>query len=178
MMRRPYMQLVDQGIMPRKSPHVIYNTFTSKTFIHVVRMMHRSLYNNVHVLMEGLLAFLLSLTKNLPSPFCIIITIMWKWTNWFHSLLLLNPMGGTGLGFFFKSLCNIYLFFLALKTPASFHEQRQKLQRAKMGDLLKHKIQHRPDRTELIRQHILEGILTFIHSEYNRHSVSVCVSVT
>ena len=26
-----------------------------------------------------------------------------------------------------------------------------------MGDLLKHKIQHRPDRTELIRQHILEG---------------------
>jgi len=41
--------------------------------------------------------------------------------------------------------------------PASFHEQRQKLQRAKMGDLLKHKIQHRPDRTELIRQHILEG---------------------
>lgn len=48
----------------------------------------------------------------------------------------------------------------ALKTPASFHEQRQKLQRAKMGDLLKHKIQHRPDRTELIRQHILEGELT------------------
>nr|CAG4649260.1 EOG090X04KW [Scapholeberis mucronata]SVE93562.1 EOG090X04KW [Scapholeberis mucronata] len=44
-----------------------------------------------------------------------------------------------------------------LKTPASFHEQRQKLQRAKMGDLLKHKIQHRPDRTELIRQHILEA---------------------
>lgn len=27
-----------------------------------------------------------------------------------------------------------------------------------MGDLLKHKIQQRPDRTELIRQHILEGI--------------------
>nr|CAG4650091.1 EOG090X04KW [Sida crystallina] len=44
-----------------------------------------------------------------------------------------------------------------LKTPAVFHEQRQKLQRAKMGDLLKHKIQHRPDRTELIRQHILEA---------------------
>nr|SVE75698.1 EOG090X04KW [Daphnia hispanica] len=41
--------------------------------------------------------------------------------------------------------------------PPSFHEQRQKLQRAKMGDLLKHKIQHRPDRTELIRQHILEA---------------------
>ena len=49
-------------------------------------------------------------------------------------------------------------FATALKTPATFHEQRQKLQRAKMGDLLKHKIQQRPDRTELIRQHILEGI--------------------
>ena len=53
-----------------------------------------------------------------------------------------------------------FSFRVALKTPASFHEQRQKLQRAKMGDLLKHKIQHRPDRTELIRQHILEGIVS------------------
>ena len=51
--------------------------------------------------------------------------------------------------------------FPALKMPASFHEQRQKLQRAKMGDLLKHKIQHRPDRTELIRKHILEGSSSF-----------------
>jgi len=53
------------------------------------------------------------------------------------------------------------LFFLlcdvALKTPPAFHEQRQKLERAKMGDLLKAKIQQRPDRQELVRQHILEG---------------------
>jgi hypothetical protein len=51
-------------------------------------------------------------------------------------------------------------FFLcdaALKTPPAFHEQRQKLERAKMGDLLKAKIQQRPDRQELVRQHILEG---------------------
>ncbi|KAJ9595059.1 hypothetical protein L9F63_013656, partial [Diploptera punctata] len=43
-----------------------------------------------------------------------------------------------------------------LKTPPAFHEQRQKLERAKMGDLLKAKIQQRPDRQELVRQHILE----------------------
>lgn len=43
-----------------------------------------------------------------------------------------------------------------LKTPPAFHEQRQKLERAKMGDLLKSKIQKRPDRKELVRQHILE----------------------
>lgn len=48
-------------------------------------------------------------------------------------------------------------FFSALKTPPAFHEQRQKLERAKMGDLLKAKIQQRPDRQELVRQHILEG---------------------
>jgi hypothetical protein len=52
----------------------------------------------------------------------------------------------------FLSLCNV-----ALKTPPAFHEQRQKLERAKMGDLLKAKIQQRPDRQELVRQHILEG---------------------
>ena len=54
--------------------------------------------------------------------------------------------------FGFLSVCNI-----ALKTPPAFHEQRQKLERAKMGDLLKAKIQQRPDRQELVRQHILEG---------------------
>jgi hypothetical protein len=47
--------------------------------------------------------------------------------------------------------------YVALKTPPAFHEQRQKLERAKMGDLLKAKIQQRPDRQELVRQHILEG---------------------
>uniref|UniRef100_A0A0A9WAD4 MKL/myocardin-like protein 2 n=2 Tax=Lygus hesperus TaxID=30085 RepID=A0A0A9WAD4_LYGHE len=45
-----------------------------------------------------------------------------------------------------------------LKTPPGFHEQRQKLERAKMGDLLKAKIQQRPDREELVRQHILEDV--------------------
>jgi hypothetical protein len=49
------------------------------------------------------------------------------------------------------------IFFAALKTPPAFHEQRQKLERAKTGDLLKAKIQQRPDRQELVRQHILEG---------------------
>ncbi|GIY33550.1 myocardin [Caerostris extrusa] len=44
----------------------------------------------------------------------------------------------------------------SLKSPPAFHEQRQKLERAKMGDLLKHKLQKRPDRQELIQQHILE----------------------
>lgn len=44
----------------------------------------------------------------------------------------------------------------SLKAPPHFHEQRQKLERAKMGDFLKNKIQKRPDRQELIQQHILE----------------------
>lgn len=47
--------------------------------------------------------------------------------------------------------------FTELKTSPTIHEQRQKLERAKMGDLLKAKIQQRPDRQELVRQHILEG---------------------
>ncbi|XP_065210923.1 myocardin-related transcription factor B isoform X2 [Planococcus citri] len=46
---------------------------------------------------------------------------------------------------------------LELKTSPTIHEQRQKLERAKMGDLLKAKIQQRPDRQELVRQHILEA---------------------
>lgn len=52
---------------------------------------------------------------------------------------------------------NFTQFVAALKTPPAFHEQRQKLERAKMGDLLKAKIQQRPDREELVRQHILEA---------------------
>nr|CAD7393938.1 unnamed protein product [Timema cristinae] len=47
-----------------------------------------------------------------------------------------------------------------LKTPPAFHEQRQKLERAKMGDLLKAKIQQRPNRQDLVNQHILEEIQT------------------
>ncbi|XP_065580000.1 myocardin-related transcription factor A-like isoform X2 [Artemia franciscana] len=44
----------------------------------------------------------------------------------------------------------------SLKSSAQFHEQQKKLERAKTGDVLKHKIQQRPDREELVRKHILE----------------------
>lgn len=45
-----------------------------------------------------------------------------------------------------------------MKTPPAFHEQRKQLERAKTGDLLKAKIQQRPGREELVRQHILEDV--------------------
>lgn len=45
-----------------------------------------------------------------------------------------------------------------MKTPPAFHEQRKQLERAKTGDLLKAKIQQRPGRDELVRQHILEDV--------------------
>lgn len=44
----------------------------------------------------------------------------------------------------------------ALKTSPALHEQRKSLERAKTGDLLRAKIQQRPDRQELERRHILE----------------------
>lgn len=44
-----------------------------------------------------------------------------------------------------------------LKTSPAIHEQKQKLERAKTGDLLKAKIQQRPNRQELERRHILES---------------------
>ncbi|KAA0201663.1 hypothetical protein HAZT_HAZT008520 [Hyalella azteca] len=44
-----------------------------------------------------------------------------------------------------------------MNTPAAFYEQRQRLDMAKKHDILKHKMQKRPDREELVRQHILEG---------------------
>lgn len=44
----------------------------------------------------------------------------------------------------------------ALKASPQFLEQKQRLERAKMGDFLKNKMQHRPDRDTLIRAHILE----------------------
>lgn len=50
------------------------------------------------------------------------------------------------------------LAYAALKTPPAFHEQRKQLERAKTGDLLKAKIQQRPGRDELVRQHILEDV--------------------
>lgn len=51
------------------------------------------------------------------------------------------------------------LFFFnskALKSSPALHEQRKQLERARTGDLLKAKIQKRPDRQELERRHILE----------------------
>lgn len=47
-------------------------------------------------------------------------------------------------------------FFAALKSSPALHEQRKQLERAKTGDILKAKIQQRPDRQELERRHILE----------------------
>uniref|UniRef100_A0AAY5EY57 Phosphatase and actin regulator n=1 Tax=Electrophorus electricus TaxID=8005 RepID=A0AAY5EY57_ELEEL len=44
-----------------------------------------------------------------------------------------------------------------LKSPAAFHEQRRSLERSKTGDYLKHKIGSRPEKSELISMHILQG---------------------
>ncbi|XP_034394915.1 LOW QUALITY PROTEIN: myocardin-related transcription factor B-like [Cyclopterus lumpus] len=44
----------------------------------------------------------------------------------------------------------------ALKSSAVFHEQRRCLERARTEDYLKRKIRARPERSELIRMHILE----------------------
>ncbi|KAF5906325.1 myocardin-related transcription factor A isoform X3, partial [Clarias magur] len=43
-----------------------------------------------------------------------------------------------------------------LKSPAAFHEQRKSLERARTEDYLKRKIRSRPERSELVRMHILE----------------------
>ncbi|XP_076739121.1 myocardin-related transcription factor A isoform X4 [Maylandia zebra] len=43
-----------------------------------------------------------------------------------------------------------------LKTSAAFHEQRKSLERARTEDYLKRKIRSRPEKSELIRMHILE----------------------
>ena len=59
------------------------------------------------------------------------------------------------------TLCCCYL---APKTPPAYAGQRVRLERAKMGDILKAKIQQRPARQELIRQHILEGKRFFLIS--------------
>uniref|UniRef100_A0A8C8DTS5 Phosphatase and actin regulator n=1 Tax=Oryzias sinensis TaxID=183150 RepID=A0A8C8DTS5_9TELE len=42
------------------------------------------------------------------------------------------------------------------KPPAAFHEQRRSLERARTEDYLKRKIRSRPERSELVRMHILE----------------------
>uniref|UniRef100_A0A0K2T2A6 SAP domain-containing protein n=1 Tax=Lepeophtheirus salmonis TaxID=72036 RepID=A0A0K2T2A6_LEPSM len=44
------------------------------------------------------------------------------------------------------------------KTSPALHEQRTKLERAKMGDMLRAKIAKRPDRQELVHRHILEDV--------------------
>uniref|UniRef100_A0A2K5EQH0 Myocardin related transcription factor A n=1 Tax=Aotus nancymaae TaxID=37293 RepID=A0A2K5EQH0_AOTNA len=41
-------------------------------------------------------------------------------------------------------------------SPAAFHEQRRSLERARTEDYLKRKIRSRPERSELVRMHILE----------------------
>lgn len=43
-----------------------------------------------------------------------------------------------------------------LKTPVAFHEQIRSLERARTGTFLKHKLYTRPERTELVRMHILQ----------------------
>lgn len=54
---------------------------------------------------------------------------------------------------------NIYIYiFSALKTAPFLHEQAKQQERRKTGDLLKAKIQQRPKREELVRQHILEDV--------------------
>jgi len=45
------------------------------------------------------------------------------------------------------------------KTSPSLHIQKTKLERAKMSDMLKSRISHRPERSELVHRHILEVIL-------------------
>ncbi|XP_074463745.1 myocardin isoform X12 [Larus michahellis] len=44
-----------------------------------------------------------------------------------------------------------------LKSPSAFHEQRKSLERAKTEDYLKHKIRSRPERSDLVNMHILQG---------------------
>uniref|UniRef100_A0A8C5G8B6 Phosphatase and actin regulator n=1 Tax=Gouania willdenowi TaxID=441366 RepID=A0A8C5G8B6_GOUWI len=43
-----------------------------------------------------------------------------------------------------------------LKTPAAFHEKICRLERARTGNFLKHKLRSRPERAELVRMHILQ----------------------
>uniref|UniRef100_A0A8C5CT69 Phosphatase and actin regulator n=1 Tax=Gadus morhua TaxID=8049 RepID=A0A8C5CT69_GADMO len=43
-----------------------------------------------------------------------------------------------------------------LKMPAAFHDQIRHLERARTGNFLKHKICNRPERSELVRMHILQ----------------------
>jgi hypothetical protein len=42
------------------------------------------------------------------------------------------------------------------KTSPSLHLQKTKLERARMGDMLKYRISHRPAKADLVHRHILE----------------------
>ncbi|XP_039191463.1 myocardin-related transcription factor A isoform X3 [Crotalus tigris] len=58
--------------------------------------------------------------------------------------------------FYIGSILENILAIEALKSPAAFHEQRRSLERARTEDYLKRKIRSRPERSELVRMHILE----------------------
>ena len=51
------------------------------------------------------------------------------------------------------------------KTSPALHVQKTKLERAQMGDMLKSRISHRPERAELVHRHILE--VTFNCKDFN-----------
>ena len=52
------------------------------------------------------------------------------------------------------------------KTSPSLHMQKTKLERAKMGDMLRSRISHRPGRAELVHRHILEVSIKY-NSKFN-----------
>jgi len=54
----------------------------------------------------------------------------------------------------------ITTMYAALKSPGTYFEQMQKLDRARKEDYLNHAIQIRPIRDVLVQKHILEGELT------------------
>lgn len=58
---------------------------------------------------------------------------------------------------FYQNSNESLTYLLALKTSPAIYEQRKNLERAKMGDLLKAKMQQRPNRQELERRHILDS---------------------
>nr|XP_020466182.1 MKL/myocardin-like protein 2 isoform X3 [Monopterus albus] len=77
--------------------------------------------------------------------------VLSKFTNVDEVLTLLNnPEHPQMLGAFED------LKRTALKTPTAFHEKIRSLERARTGNFLKHKLCSRPERSELVRLHILQ----------------------
>ena len=77
-------------------------------------------------------------------------------TNKFYNIPILRQ------AFSLKITCKVlkisYINLLsALKSPAAYFEQIQKLERARTGDFLNKKMLDRPERDLLIQKHILEG---------------------